>query len=489
MANILSLYVIFGITSVFGLQYGEYKRFLEEQSKNATFMKLFENHLKNFHRTEMKNEIFPCEPFRLNKNATTVHELTPADVSVIGAIGDSITAGTGITAKTPIGLLRQDRGLSWSGGGDGTIEDHITLANILKHYNPKLKGFSVQSGDFESDNAHLNVADPGNEARNMPFQARLLVDRLKSGQEGVDFQNDWKVITMFIGGNDLCNYCGDKPEYTVEKYIGYITEALDVFHKEIPKAFVNVVETLDIANVPLLNENLVCDTLHYFTCKCGAFPGSDENHKELRELVHAYQKGLEKLVASGRYDTRDDFTVVSQPFFTETKIPVNSDGTTDLDYFAPDCFHFSELGQQSAAAALWDNMIQPVGMKRKYWKPKEPTECPDTENPYLFTKKNSQSLLGKDAVGASQDNGQDGSDFIQDVSNDDQPEILKTNPASESKDNTFQFNITIIGGVVGVLILVVAVTISVYKLKKYSIQKRSERKHLLSGLSPSYTEI
>ncbi|CAG2220773.1 PLB [Mytilus edulis] len=192
-----------------------------------------------------------------DKDACTVHELTPADISVVAAIGDSITAGTGITAKTPIGLLRQDRGLSWSVGGDGNVDEHITLANMLKRYNPNLVGFSVGSGDFESENAHLNVADPGNEARNMPFQARLLVDRMKSGKEGVDFVNDWKVITMFIGGNDLCDYCGDRPEYTVEKYIGYITEALDIFHKEVPKAFVNVVEVLDIGNVPLLNENLV----------------------------------------------------------------------------------------------------------------------------------------------------------------------------------------------------------------------------------------
>lgn len=44
----------------------------------------------------------------------------------------------------------------------------------------------------------------------MPFQARLLVERMKAGEEGVDFQKDWKVITMFIGGNDLCNYCGDR---------------------------------------------------------------------------------------------------------------------------------------------------------------------------------------------------------------------------------------------------------------------------------------
>lgn len=59
-----------------------------------------------------------------------------------------------------------------------------------------------------------------------------------------------------------------------------------------------------------------------FTCQCGAFPGSDENKKELDDLVDAYQKGLQNLVDSGRYDTRDDFTVVDQPFFSETQIPV-----------------------------------------------------------------------------------------------------------------------------------------------------------------------
>lgn len=25
----------------------------------------------------------------------------------------------------------------------------------------------------------------------------------------IDFHNDWKVITMFIGGNDICDFCTD----------------------------------------------------------------------------------------------------------------------------------------------------------------------------------------------------------------------------------------------------------------------------------------
>ncbi len=68
---------------------------------------------------------------------------------------------------------------------------------------------------------------------------------------------------------------------------------------------------------------------------------------------------------SFRYDTRDDFTVVIQPFFEQTKTPRNPDGSVDMSYFAPDCFHFSEVGHRSAALALWNSMIEPVGKKRK----------------------------------------------------------------------------------------------------------------------------
>ena len=26
----------------------------------------------------------------------------------------------------------------------------------------------------------------------------------------VDFENDWKLVTLFIGGNDLCAFCKDE---------------------------------------------------------------------------------------------------------------------------------------------------------------------------------------------------------------------------------------------------------------------------------------
>ncbi len=44
------------------------------------------------------------------KHAENVHELKPSDIKVIAALGDSITAGIGLKALTPLGLLIEFRG-------------------------------------------------------------------------------------------------------------------------------------------------------------------------------------------------------------------------------------------------------------------------------------------------------------------------------------------------------------------------------------------
>jgi hypothetical protein len=43
----------------------------------------------------------------------------------------------------------------------------------------------------------------------MPSQANLLVDRMVRALGAAKFAADWKLVTFFIGGNDLCGYCKD----------------------------------------------------------------------------------------------------------------------------------------------------------------------------------------------------------------------------------------------------------------------------------------
>lgn len=42
----------------------------------------------------------------------------------------------------------------------------------------------------------------------MPKQANNLVAKLKA-DTSINFDEDWKMITLFIGGNNLCAYCKD----------------------------------------------------------------------------------------------------------------------------------------------------------------------------------------------------------------------------------------------------------------------------------------
>lgn len=80
---------------------------------------------------------------RPRKKAKTVHELTPYDIDIIAAFGDSLTAAFGAKAWTPVDLFIEYHGVSWSIGGDQTVDKVITLPNILKEYNHNLQGYST----------------------------------------------------------------------------------------------------------------------------------------------------------------------------------------------------------------------------------------------------------------------------------------------------------------------------------------------------------
>ncbi|NXC43494.1 PLB1 Phospholipase, partial [Penelope pileata] len=93
-----------------------------------------------------------------------------------------------------------------------------------------------------------------------------------------------------------------------------------------------------------------------------------------------------------RYELREDFAVVVQPFFRNTMLPLDSDGKPDLSFFAADCFHFSERGYAEMAMALWNNMMEPIGEKQTYNNftyDRSKLKCPNPEKPFLSTLRNS----------------------------------------------------------------------------------------------------
>ena len=179
----LSIFFILSISivlSVNGFDLKEYQQLINEISKNETYIKDFEANIN--YLLELEPNYFDYTPFNEkyrfecntsgfpNQTARNVHELKPSDIKVIGALGDSLTAALGANALTIFGLLLENRGRSWSIGGSKYLEKSLTIPNILKKFNPNLKGYTTRSTVliFNDDGLGLNVAVSGQEANHIP---------------------------------------------------------------------------------------------------------------------------------------------------------------------------------------------------------------------------------------------------------------------------------------------------------------------------------
>lgn len=376
----------------------QYESFVRSMATNHHIQGAWSEHMTQFEETNPEHlGVFPkfwpnyCPPVpKPKEHGTTVHNLLPSDIKVVSAIGDSLTAGNGALAKTAFGLLIQYRGRSFSMGGDGNgrgweDEDVVSFPNLLRHFSKDMVGDSIYKGAHDSEYARFNHAIPGSTAYDLKAQAETLVKHLKSSPD-VDFENDWKVITVFIGGNDLCDYHMKPGYYEPANYTRGIREALDVLHAQVPRAFVNLVETIDVSVLHDLSKGFMCPLLHHFLCR---YPAKDEYSAEIRVVRDGYLRGQTSLVDSGRYETRDDFIVVNQPFMRNSTYPTNADGKPDFAFFGPDCFHFSAKGHATCGTSLWNNMMQPEGKKQTSWAVGQPPECIDPKNPFIKTKVNS----------------------------------------------------------------------------------------------------
>ncbi|KAL6105433.1 plb1 [Pungitius sinensis] len=325
-----------------------------------------------------------------NSVPTSAHRLRPADIKVVAAVGDSLTTGFGAKANSLLGLRTEFKGVSWSIGGDKTLETVTTLPNILKKFNPNIKGASKGQGQKQTG---FNMAVTGAKIAGIPGQIRRLIDTMKNDST-LDFENDWKLVTLFIGGNDLCQYCNDRVSLSPQNYSRHLMTSLDILYKEVPKMIVNILEILEIEGLRRLKkDSLGCNVLQKFVCPCFLLPGEDSPElAEMKRINRELQIETEKLVYGGRYAGREDFAAVVQPFFRNSILPLNADGKPDTTYFSVDCFHFSERGHADMATALWTNMLEPVGKKQTYnnfTNTRNSIKCPTEEHPYIFTKVNS----------------------------------------------------------------------------------------------------
>ncbi|CAG9769266.1 unnamed protein product [Ceutorhynchus assimilis] len=350
-----------------------------------------------------KSMPFPCKNLTINGlgrssvRPTSVHRLRPGDIDVIAALGDSLVAGNGALEEFAMGTMIENRGVSWCIGGEATWRQFLTLPNILKEFNPNLRGYSTGTGEFLSSNAKLNVAFPVAADADAFRQAKVLVKKMKSDPK-INIYEDWKMITLFFGANDICSaQCYNKENASARSHALKLRRALDYLYEKLPKTFVNLVPVLDVSVSIRIKRTMMCHLFHRLFCACFHEGGNEMD--TITTLTQEYQQAEEDLIFSGRYDQRDDFTVVIQPFIKLFNAPDDPfrryDEVIDISYITHDCFHFSQKGHALAANMFWNNLLQPVGLKsqRKLNFVMEKFDCPKSDIPFLFTNKNSRSYL------------------------------------------------------------------------------------------------
>ncbi|XP_075049587.1 phospholipase B1, membrane-associated-like isoform X2 [Mixophyes fleayi] len=288
---------------------------------------------------------------------STADRVRPADVRVVAGLGDSVTAAIGANATNILELPTEYRQFSWSIGGYGNLSDVITLPNIFKIFNPNLVGFAKRSTvsyrPASLEDAGLNLAITGANTFLLPTQVRLLIDTLKS-LPGVNFEDDWKVVTIFIGSNDVCDYCKNKTLFSPDSFIHNVTVSLDLLKKELPRSIINVVQLLDVGRLRQVNDKSFGCILQRFFCSCVVKP--KENSSELLEVLHQNKQF--------------------------------QNGHIDYSFFTPDCFHLTIKGHEQMATGLWNNMLQPEGEKYQLKTFSEEVKllCPSEDHPYIYTK-------------------------------------------------------------------------------------------------------
>ncbi|XP_061602963.1 phospholipase B1, membrane-associated-like [Cololabis saira] len=338
---------------------------------------------------------FSCQGLHpSDSQPTSVHKLRPSDIQVVAALGDSTTTGTAAKARNLLELNKMYRGVSWSIGGDASLETVTTLPNILKKFNASLKGFS--KGQMARQKG-FNMATPGASSLDLLAQVQALIIAMKKDTT-VNFENDWKLVTIFIGGNDLCNHCLDQNNLSPKNYSHNLMLSLDMLYTELPRVLVNVVQIMQIDPLKTVKRDTMgCSLFPRINCPCVINP--EENSPELEEIKrinHEYQTEIHYLISGDRYDGKEDFAVVLQPFLDRSFIPHIGNGEADASFFSVDCFHISERGHAEMAIALWNNMLEPVGRKQTYNNftyDRSKIHCPSEASPFIFTKINSLPSL------------------------------------------------------------------------------------------------
>lgn len=120
---------------------------IRSRNGNNTKSRAFNAQRNKLQRQFQPDENFFCDIQGPGRRSATVpdsvHKLTPGDIDIIGGLGDSLSAANGAMAVNYVQLLTENKGISFTAGGQETWREILTVPNIIKAYNPNLYGYAL----------------------------------------------------------------------------------------------------------------------------------------------------------------------------------------------------------------------------------------------------------------------------------------------------------------------------------------------------------
>lgn len=323
-------------------------------------------------------------------NATSINDLRPGDIKIMMAMGDSITTGFGVR-----GAANESYGLSFSMGGDPGA---VSLANLFGYFNANLTG--VSTGTYPAQvcygvncptTRYFPTQDANNAAKAgalvtdlVGTQVTYLISQINQNQN-MDVANDWKVLTIMIGANDLCASCTYGLDYlSPDDYQNNLMATLERIRASLPRTFVNLVGGFNVSQAYDLSLTASrCSNISrpmFIQCDCLFKPENGPIRETVDAAITQFNARAQNVAAYYQRKAYNNFAVVFQPFATNTHI---SDLPTSF-LSRLDCFHPSRTGQGAMAVALWNNMLTPSALKKTSMDMSDTPICP-TSDTLLYT--------------------------------------------------------------------------------------------------------
>jgi len=322
-----------------------------------------------------------------------INDLRPNNIKVVMALGDSITAAFGVMGNA--GKADEFRGKSWSIGGD---ENATTVPNFLSTYVPDIQGAALGSHvleycsgpfcppyQYHPELDKFNAAQSGGMIMDLPQHEMDFLLKQVYNNPNIDIQNDWKLLSILIGANDICDCCTTNKSYTgPDAFEKYLMETLERVRSTLPRTFVNLIVGFNLSEVYYLGRKSLYCEVHQrvlsWECGCIFDKNANATRLEVDIVTQLYNQRLYKIAAYYKTQQYKDFAVIVQPFLAKTNA-----SEFPLEFLSTiDCFHPSLYAHETMAVALWNSMLTPAAQKKTVVNFEDKPICP-TSDTLLYT--------------------------------------------------------------------------------------------------------